>query len=478
MDGSVMHAVGLRGIFGAGHVSLQLTLFALASCSGRGTPPDWKDPNALPLYGDNVTLYYDPGEMPCAGTLHYLDASAAAIAKYLDLPLGAPIPYYYTQNLLPCEGKNIQGCTWGPPTYSVSCWGKRPDMVHELVHAIQWRARGWSNSFIEEGLAVSLGELDSLGIANSGASDQDLLVPRLLPPEYFGLAGDFVSYLLTQFGPAPFEKLLASVQPDDSVDIVEAAFASVYGQTMADLRAARSQSGLGFYANRIDLPECQALEPDPRIGLGEIVSESIDCATNAVGAAAGPMKRYVPFDISADGLYALRFETDSAVTIGGLYTCGGGAALTGTVFQPGRKPLVIGYLHAGRYFFTLTAPSAGPQTISFSVVSLLRAPWPSCVDIVPIEVPSATDWIYLFSMDDGTLEVPFVLQAPAVMVSMYSVANPTLNHSQICTEGCGTGCTNAEGLINVPELAAGATFSLRGTFAGQPKLVGENLQAP
>ncbi len=112
-----------------------VALVIVVGC-GSSSPVDWRDPNALPLTGDDVTLYYDPGMPPCAGALPYLDASAAAVASYLDVPAAGPIPYYYTQDLLPCPPAS-RGCTVGPPAASLSCWGKEQDLVHELVHALR-----------------------------------------------------------------------------------------------------------------------------------------------------------------------------------------------------------------------------------------------------------------------------------------------------------------------------------------------------
>jgi hypothetical protein len=104
------------------------------------------------------------------------------------------------------------------------------------------------------------------------------------------------------------------------------------------------------------------------------------------------------------------------------------------------------------------------------------ATWPSCASIGPITVPTGTQNVYLFSMDDGTLEVPFVLENAATLVGITTVSNAS--QAQICTAGCGASCTSTSVLANPPKLAAGATFSLQASFAGQSKLVGENLQAP
>ena len=451
-------------------VVVSVALLALAGC--EASVLDERDPNALPLYGDNVTLYYDPGMMPCAGTLSYLDASVTAIASYLGVPRGDPIPYYYTQDLLPCSA-GAGGCTIGPPEAVLSCWGKQPNLVHELVHAVKWRAMGLTNSFLDEGLAVSLGQYDSAGIARSSASDQDLLAAEPLPAADYDLAGDFVSYLLTRFGPNPFVSLVKSVHRGDPVTSIEGAFESIYGETMTALRADRSQSPLTFYSNRIDLPECQALLPDPSLGQGATVVESVDCATNAVGVA-GAGATYVPFDVAADGLYALRVELDTASGFG-LFACKGGTGVRD--WDLGANPLVVGYLPAGRYFFELDANAAAPQTDSVAVVPVALGTWPSCASIAPVTVPSGTQNVYVFSMDDGTLEVPFVLEDAATLVTLNGIVNQTLNQLQICAAGCGASC-QPDGFINPPKLAAGATFSLQATFAGQPKLVGENLQAP
>lgn len=449
--------------------SVWCVVLAAAGCGGS-SPVDWRDRSALPLDGADVTLYYDPGMMPCAGTLPFLDASAATIAQVLGVPPSDPIPYYYTQDLLPCP-PGVRGCTVGPPAASLSCWGKEPDLVHELVHAQRWRKIGMSNSFLEEGLAVALGQLDVVGIANGGASDQELLSPAQLPTEDFGLAGDFVSYLLTRFGPASFVSLLEAVHPDDSPDAIQSAFAGVYGESMTALRADRSQSTLSFYSNRLDLPECQALAPDPRIGQGTPVAETVDCASNAVGIP-GTSRTYVPFDVAADGLYVLAVQLDTASGFG-LYACVGGTGVHGSDLGP--NPLVVGYLHAGRYFFDLQSNSSLPQTISVSLAPLVLGAWPACAAIPPVTVPSGTQYVYLFSMDDGALEVPFTLEAAATLVGLNGVVNQTLNQLQICAAGCGASC-RLDGVIDPPQLAAGTTFTLQATFAGQPKLVGENLQ--
>jgi hypothetical protein len=451
---------------------LGIGLVAGVGC-GSKVPVDVRDPGALPIQGDNVTLYYDPGMMPCAGTLAHLDAAVAAIGRYLDLdlPVGDPIPYYYTQDLLPCSS-GAAGCTIGPPQAVLSCWATKPTLVHELVHAVKWRAIGLTNAFLEEGLAVSLGQLDFVGKVESRDPDAELLTPDKLPPDDYGVAGDFVSYLLTRFGPGPFRKLVASVRPGDAVEAIEAAFVAVYGETMGALRADRAQSPLAFYGNRIDLPECQAEEPDPNIGRGAAVSETVDCATNTVGTVG---TRYVPFEVAADGIYSVTVQHDAASTFG-LFACGGGPALWSA--DLGASPLVVGHLHAGRYVFELDAGSTSPETFSITVAPVVLGTWPTCASLAPVAVPSGTESVYLFSMDDGALEVPFVLEDAATLVSVHPVVNLSSSRAQVCTSGCGAACTDADEAVDEPTLPAGAGFTLRASFAGQPKLVGVNLQKP
>ena len=182
-----------------------MSVGALVGIAGCGWPTGApRDPNGIPLRGQNVTLYYDPGQAPCAGTLPYLDTTVAAIGSYLGLSIEAPIPYYFTHDLSACLPDDL-GCAV-PYDGVVSCWASAPVLIHELVHAVQIDQTGDDTpSFLLEGEAVALGQAEYLGAPDDlTATDTALLSIDQLTRTDYPLAGDFVSYLLTRFGAAPF----------------------------------------------------------------------------------------------------------------------------------------------------------------------------------------------------------------------------------------------------------------------------------
>ena len=95
----------------------------------------------------------------------------------------------------------------------------------------------------------------------------------------------------------------------------------------------------------------------------------------------------------------------------------------------------------------------------------------------PASAPAGTKNVYLFSMDDRTIEVPFVLDGPVSPISPISPIlgsfNP-LSSAALCRGGCGVDCQAVDPLVRVPQLSA--TFSLQATLLGQPDLVGLALE--
>jgi hypothetical protein len=454
-------------------------LFALAAssvvshvgCGNPMGPPG--DPNAVAHAGQHITLYYEPGHEPCAGTLAYLDATATALASYLNLPIAAPIPYHYTQNLTACPSEGDLGCAV-PYDGVVSCWSRFPTITHELVHAVQLDSTGNdAPSFLLEGEAVALGQIDRADVTDRDATDTALLSTDQLDATDYGLAGDFVSYLLARFGPAPFERTLAALRPNAAVDEIEGTFARQYGgETMANLRADRAASPVSFYWNRLDLSECMAGTPDARLGRPGTISETVDCGSNAYGAPTLQSSRDIAFDIAAEGLYLLEVTPPKGGALK-LETCGGGRALEISNALEANA-VVVGYLHPGRYAFILTAltPSE-PTTFTLGVEPLALATPPACESVPPVPVPAGTKNIYLFSMDDRAIEVPFVMGAPAAPI--VAAINP-LSSVVLCRGGCGVDCQPATPLATLPTVSAGTTFSVRATLVGQPDLVGLSLE--
>jgi hypothetical protein len=463
------------GLFRIAPARQVLLAFALSSSAGCGS----HTPNEAPwitMSGTHVSLSYHSGSTPCLGTLPYLDASAQAIALDLGLPLPNTIAYYYTQDL-PCP-IDAAGCTLYQPGAPASCWSQQPGTVHELVHAVQLDQTGDGPRLLLEGEAVALGET-SMNTVLVATSDSELLAPGALPALDYPLAGDFISYLLTRFGAAPFEQVLSGLHTGSTADEIEMRFGDIYGETMTQLRTDRATSPATFAGARVDLPECLSTPPDPQIASGQTVSESLDCSTNALGLVGGSLSRAVPFDIAADGLYELDLQAPAGAMLY-LTECGGGPSLsyatgegTYTAGENFSGPaLIVGYLPKGHYFFWLTGPwSDSPSVFSVSVRPLAQTSDPMCATLTPIGIPAGTQRVYLFSMIEQTLEVPFVLDSQANLAGGFVGFGGS---AQLCAAGCGAGCSSIFGASST--LAAGDTFTLQATLAGTTKFAGVSLQ--
>jgi hypothetical protein len=448
--------------------------WSVAACSEAAHAPAEDQPvdsGAVVLRGKNVTLYYHPDAVPCAGTLSYLDAHVDALARYLALPVPAPIPYHYRKDI-PCPVDAV-GCAVGAPGHAVTLWSTTPDSVHELVHAVQM-PQALSASFLMEAQAVALGEPD-FSDGPSGLTDSELLGPAALPGADYPVAGDFGSYLLTRFGPAPFEQVLAAVPWGASPDRVEAAFASAYGETMTQLRADRAAAGQPFVEfpfNRIGFSECVALEPDERVAAGGEATESIDCATNGVGAEGQWMDRSAPFDIAGDGLYSLDVTPaaePSAVMF--LTGCGRTSSLSfgmSAIVPP--QSLVLAYLPRGRYALQLGAPSQHAASFAIAVRPIVLATDPSCASIPVVDVPADARHVIVLSMTHAPLEVPFRLSSPA-----FAVPWDRSDAADLCLGGCDRACGGTPA-APFTRLDAGRIYGLRATTAAPDGYVAFDLE--
>jgi hypothetical protein len=457
----VRHVAARSSLAGAAAVACA---WIIAACSEEAPAPAGDqpaDPGALVLHGKNVTLYYHPDAVPCAGTLAYLDANVDALGRYLAQPISPPIPYHYRQDI-PCPADAV-GCAVGAPGQPVSLWSTTPDSVHELVHAVQM-PQALSASFLMEAQAVALGEPD-FDEGPAGLTDDDLLRPPALPGVDYPVAGDFGSYLLTRFGPAPFERLLAAVPRGASPDQVEAAFASTYGETMAQLRADRASAGQAFVEfpfNRVGFSECLALLPDDGVAAGRTATESLDCATNGVGAEGRWMNRSVPFDVAADGLYAVDVTPPAEPrAIMFLTGCGRTSSVSfglDAIVPP--QSFVLTYAPAGRYTLELGAPSQRPVSFAIAIRPIVVATDPGCATIPVVDVPADARHLVVLSMDDAALDVPFRLAAPAMAVPWEGA----VGHAEICDGGCDRECPH-EAAAGLTQLDAGRTYRLRAWVA-------------
>jgi hypothetical protein len=441
----------------------------LVACS---TPPDlgpFSDPGAVAQQGQYVTLYYHPPAVPCAGSLPYLDANAKAIADYLGVSLKTQIPYHYN-NALPCVSE-AYGCTATATGEPPTVWANAPNIVHELVHAVQFQNGPVDVSFVNESVAVALGDIEYNGVP-AGVSDDTLLSADPLPGDDYPIAGDFGSYLLTRFGAAPFEALAAAAVKGSTPDEVEADFASAYGETMTALRADRQASSASFLRDRIGLSECYAIAPDPNVADGGTVNETLGCDTNGVGVEQDTMFRFVPFDVPADGLYKVALSVPD----------GGYAELTGCgmltevdwgLAEPAGAgtALVLGYFPAGRYSLWITAPATSTVAFPFAVTPVVLGTAATCASVPTVEVPPGTTAIVVFSMLPAPLEFPLRVGTNVAAVEWAGLQST----AQVCLGGCDVDCVEAttslavvDGGVDVtsPVLEAGVTYALKAQLNG------------
>ena len=439
------------------------SMLALGACSSGPTYYNpLTDPDASVIQGRNVTFFYHPNAVPCVGTVPYLDSNVDAIASYLGVQVPAPIEYHFTQQL-PCAPE-AYGCVESAPQIIPEVWANVPDTVHELTHAVQFCKTSPSVAFINEAEAVALGEAYYYGVVD-GLSDTMLLTPDPLPGDYYPTAGDFGSYLLTTYGPAPLEQVFSAVPKGSPPDAVEAEFTVAYGESMAQLRADRADSGLVFPWDRIKLTECMALEPDDSIADGGAVSETVDCTANAVGVFDASMYRMIPFDIADDGLYTIDLEVpDNA-----------GATLTGcatsTQLDWGSsswipaQSIVVGYLAHGRYALGLGAPSEAGVTFTVTVHPIALGTHPACASVPVLSIPQGTRHLFVFSTDDATVEIPFELGSPAIASGWRGLAA----QAQICLDGCDQGCSATD--ASSPNLSVDVTYTVAAQFVANGRYV-------
>jgi hypothetical protein len=111
---------------------------------------------------ERLLIFNETGGPICPGTLRALDLEVDRLVRELDLPLDAPLPFYY--GLEPaiemCDydsGIQYGGCAkrLGCETFVASSFFPQ---VHELVHAIRLRNYLTGPDVLEEGIAVILGD--------------------------------------------------------------------------------------------------------------------------------------------------------------------------------------------------------------------------------------------------------------------------------------------------------------------------------
>jgi hypothetical protein len=426
------------------------------------------DDSWVEIRGEHVSLRHRPGTLVCGGTIGYLDRAAEAIGRALELPLPRSIPYYYVDEVsAQCETTRALGCASGRPA---SVWATYPTSAHELVHAIQTDSTGYSPSFLMEGVAVALGE-GRVTAVRPETPDDALLVPgQQLAPELYGTAGDFVSYLLTEYGPARFEQLIGSVGFESPVADVQAAFVRVYGKNLGELREERARSPRKFPGNRLWTTECQGLPATPLTAAGLQIATSVSCAGDATGPNNGGISQLHVLDVAEAGPYAFSATApdeshlllsrcrDVTMEYDSKAMSGGGSAK------------VIGHLTSGRYLVSFLAPlTIDPAPVTLSLGPAPTTNEPACrPDTAQLAVEAGTKRVVLFAFD-GVREVAFTVDRPRLAWGIARFLFST--GASICSPACSENCTGASALFGM-KLSPDATYSLKAEFSDANDSVG------
>ncbi len=305
---------------------------------------------------EHISLFFDPAEPPCESAVAGLERIARAQSSLLGLPL-PHIDYYFWPRraeaefdaIAPCS--DALGCTVGSTIWA------RGLIAHELVHAIEHANRGSSAVFLDEGIAVALGEpIPSRG---AGAGPPNLEVARddFDQPAY-AAAGDYVSFLLVRYGSDRVHQLMDRIRRGDSERDLADAFVDVLGLTPAEVWAARVASGDRFEGGSFNLPACAAADvvawQDP--DQWSLAAQLDDPACAEISPPG--------FMIPADGRYRVELRSGRGETAR-FRSCETGAGF-GHQLGSASRQLVIAELSAGLHVLDL---SPGSHDVTIAPVS-------------------------------------------------------------------------------------------------------------
>lgn len=214
--------------------------------------------------GDHLRFYTDEdgeGAM-CGGSLAYMDRYVHELIRIHDASPDLVVDYYWfptNHDRIAELCSNGTACTYAD---AVTVTPLIPH-EHELVHAVRGEF-GFSQGFLEEGAA------EVWGAHNDRAFDYGLdvetgieLAQDDLPIEYYGTAGRFSAFVLSEFGLDAFVELGKMAAFESSAVEVDEAFESVIGMTASDVaesyRDASWRCGRSLY--RDDSVSCAAARP-------------------------------------------------------------------------------------------------------------------------------------------------------------------------------------------------------------------------
>ncbi len=214
-----------------------LLAVALAGCGGGGNLPS--DLRFQTAHFDYLTRASD--ESICPDLAGPLEDHFAALQGYLgfDWPAGRKVTYHKFDDAADFAANNqcptgSGGCTSESDVQSLNGLD-----THELVHAYLWPT-GYPPRVLVEGAAVALSCTSFVYLRPTETWDQlagDMFSAMDTVTVYRDGAW-LVGYLLDVFGPQLFMTLYATVPSNADAAAMDAAFQTVYGQSLADIWAA------------------------------------------------------------------------------------------------------------------------------------------------------------------------------------------------------------------------------------------------
>lgn len=214
----------------------------------------------------------------CAGSFHLQDEYVRRLAELLEVDLDRPVSFSYVNaGVLEglCEHETILGCEFDSDAYSA-----RPMHFHELAHAVARRGGIGGSEALREGFAEAL---------SNGFEPKKRRVPiepvlrdfAYLDEDYY-TAGLFVRFLMDRHSLEEVGVLLKRLSPDDPFDAVSAAFADVFGETLAEaIVDFDDYPSCAAWSNRLALVEC-GLDAVPWNGDSWQTASDIDCSDEDV----------------------------------------------------------------------------------------------------------------------------------------------------------------------------------------------------
>jgi hypothetical protein len=330
---------------------------ALSVVLSCGEPPDdggggLRDLPPIQWSGSYIEFGSDVDVEVCPATLPSEDEYMEGVDEYVRSNTTFPIGYYRL-------GEDLTDYGFSCPEGSYGCIGHDDERLvigskllihrHELIHASSPTS---THRLLEEGLAVFMGtDLKWAGIAEPleirAALDSVDGVPGILPPEFYPVAGHFVSFLVEEHGLPAVVSLVEASEPGMTLDELGELSVEHLGR---DLR-------LEIDAYEAAGPGCEVAQYSPTWFQCELAPPSIPIfACNSEG--------YIMVDVSV--------------------TCADGASgvQDGMIWRdvlidsPGRDPVIIGLYEGDPVEFIVRSCGQGCST-SFTHVDSRTATEPA-----------------------------------------------------------------------------------------------------